>query len=263
MKSFLIGSLPFDNIEKALDYSFSFTVPTLCSLPKLDQDEFMVDQALRETDGHEYKNHRLVKSEKNYQSCLRFQAEDQFFKRLNNGDYKWQACGPMTLASSLDHHPEERAILESYIEKLIRTQEAFNKRSEGTCYFFIDEPSLAFAGDAAFLYKFIERLRSEAAFKNVQFGLHACSKASPLLLANLDIDLYALDISLYDEEEVKILQVSLADKLVYTPVGSSGEIYEYERDREAFVSSTCGHALCRLDRMDGIKERIQSFEKSY
>jgi len=265
VKSFLIGSLPFSDIKSALDYSFSFSIPTLCSLPKLDQDEFMVDQALRETDNYVYKNHRLVKSEKKYQARLRFCSEEEFFKRLekrpeDNSKYKWQACGPLTLASTLDHHPDENEIIESYIQKLLRTQKSFNQRNT-KCVFFIDEPVLAFAGDGAYLYKFIQRLRESEEFDSVTIGLHVCSKVSPLLLANLDVDIYSLDLSLYDDQERELLQVSLGKKLVYAPVGSSGEIYEYPASREVYVSASCGHALCPLERMDGILERIKSFEK--
>ena len=75
------------------------------------------------------------------------------------------------------------------------------------------------------------------------------------------MDIYSLDISLYDDEERELLQVSLGKKLVYAPVGANGELYEYPASMEAYVSASCGHALCPVDRMDGIQERIKSFEK--
>ena len=54
MKSFLIGSVPFESVDEALDYVFSFDVPTLPNLPKILENEFMLNQAFDVLKGYKF-----------------------------------------------------------------------------------------------------------------------------------------------------------------------------------------------------------------
>ncbi|MEX0798097.1 MAG: hypothetical protein WD025_01555 [Bacteriovoracaceae bacterium] len=257
MKSFLIGSLPHKNVEEALEYTFSFDIPTLPTLPNIDPNEFMVDQALCELDGFEYIRHGLRDKNTVYNSSLRFAAREFFFKRAGNKEYKWQASGPLTLMSSLDHHPQTKNILDLYFDKLVKTQAEFNRLSKGKTFFFLDEPVLAFSEESmGLLEKFLCRLKENSAFKDIVFGLHACSKARAEALRNLSFDLFALDSSLYDKSEWKQLQAELGKRLIFIPVTSKGESTGHPRGQEAFASSSCGLALTSLERLGAVHKNL-------
>lgn len=266
MKSFLIGSLPHHDLNEALDFSFSLDIPTLVTLPKIDPDEFMVDQAFREIDGYVYQGHNLRPSSKVYNASLRFLAEEEFFKRLElvrkeqAGElpfaYKWQVSGPLTLASSLDHHPDTEDILEKYFLKVLATQTKFNSKSSHAPCLFLDEPVLAFCENKiAALEKFLSRLKSSDAFFKSSFGLHCCSKLSFELLkglfarskSNSGFDLISLDPSLYREEEFDQIQSLLGEKLVFAPCDSKGNKFSYSSKDEKYKSASCGQALCSLE----------------
>lgn len=252
MKTFLIGSLPHRDLNAALEYSFSFSIPTLVTLPKMDEDEFMVDQALREIDGYIYRGHSLRAGGPVYKSPLRFLSAQAFFARVN-GVYKWQACGPLTLAASLEDHPDTQEILEKYFEKIILTQESFNAKSDAAPVFFLDEPMLAFCEkQAVILGAFLKKLRAHKAFSAAIFGLHSCSKVSLEVLSSLSFDLFSIDPGLYPKDELTQIQKTLGERLVFAPAGSKGERLAYRPFKERYASCSCGQALSSQDELGRI-----------
>lgn len=258
LTSFLIGSLPHKDVDEALDLAFAVDLPTLPNLPGIEEDEFMVDQALREIDGYTYKGHTLRPDGPDHKSALRFLAAEKFFSRLE-GAYKWQACGPVTLASSLDHHPDTEEIIKKYFLKLAFTQKQFNKRSKDKSYFFLDEPVLGFnEASSGALGSFLRDLRSHEAFDETFFGLHSCSKVSLDSLAGLDFDLFALDPSLYSAEEWKEIRERLGSRLVYVCAGSKGEEIDYPIWKECYITAACGQALSSILECSKVLERILS-----
>ncbi|MCO4754750.1 MAG: hypothetical protein KC478_09710 [Bacteriovoracaceae bacterium] len=256
MKSFLIGSLPYKSIEQAIEHVFSFDIPTLPNLPQIEPNEFMVDQALSCIDGYIYKGSSLREKIGQRHEGLSFCATDEFFKRLNEC-YKWQACGPLTLASSLDHHPDTSKIISIYLEKILDTQNHFNSLSTNKEFiFFLDEPVLAFCEtEISTLNEFISKLKTSKQFSHAKIGVHACSRVSLEALELLDVDYVALDPSLYGAE-ISDIQESLGERLVFIPVSSKGEAINYEVKSEKLVAPSCGGALSSPDEMEQLKKLL-------
>ncbi|MBC77547.1 MAG: hypothetical protein CME64_16200 [Halobacteriovoraceae bacterium] len=258
MKSFLIGSLPFESVEEAIDYVFSFDVPTLPNLPQLYEDEFMLNQAFECLEGYSFTGAAVKVDSQKKSSLLSFSAKSEFFERLGS-TYKWQACGPLTLLSALDHHTKSEEILDNYLDQLIATQKEFNILSSDPFLFLLDEPVLAFCEDNIdVLKRFISKLKSSSTLKLGRVGIHACSKVSLSTLQTLGLELYALDPSLYSSDEMKELQKSLGSRLVYTPVSSKGAEINYRPHEEEYSAPSCGGALSSKMEMDNIKKILRS-----
>ncbi len=256
MKSFLIGSVPFESVDEALDYVFSFDVPTLPNLPKIFENEFMLNQAFDVLKGYKFTGAGLKEDRDKQGANLHFSARDGFFERLDS-DYKWQACGPLTLLSALDHHPESERIVKQYLDRLISTQKEFNLLSDKSFLFFLDEPVLAFCeNDKDILKNLYIELKSSSAFDNAMFGVHVCSKVGFETLTELELDLYAIDPSLYDKDEIKRMQQLLGQRLVYTPVSSKGLRISYNRLEEIYSAPACGGALSSECEMEQIKNTL-------
>lgn len=235
MKSFLIGSLPHTEVDKAIDYSFSFSIPTIPSLANVDHNELMVEQAKR--------------------NSFFFVSQDKFFERLKTS-YKWQACGPLTLK-----HSWKELDLTAYSTKLIAAQERYNGLSSDDSIFFLDEPILGYREDEVHVFKdFLEVLKKSSAFENTFFGVHICSKVSFHVLEDLEVDLISIDPALYDSQELRNLQSFFGKKLVYSPVSSKGDIIEYPYIDEVYVSCSCGQALASDGELLKIKEVLTSLQ---
>jgi hypothetical protein len=160
-----IGSLPYDDVEKAVEFSLRHDIPFLPELPKLG-DAMM-----------EYiKNPGSL-------SCL-----DTFKKRVEGRPVvKVQCIGPATLM--LAGYSEDEAISRTcqHIEAVL------DGLSAGTIILFLDEPAL---GQAGFDYHRLWAPLFESF--NVTPGVHVCGNMNWDELFNSQVQIISFDASQYD-----------------------------------------------------------------
>ena len=160
-----IGSLPYDDVEKAVEFSLRHDIPFLPELPKLG-DAMM-----------EYiKNPGSL-------SCL-----DTFKKRVEGRPVvKVQCIGPATLM--LAGYSEDEAISRTcqHIEAVLDGLNA------GTIILFLDEPAL---GQAGFDYHRLWAPLFESF--NVTPGVHVCGNMNWDELFNSQVQIISFDASQYD-----------------------------------------------------------------
>lgn len=160
-----IGSLPYDDVEKAVEYSLRHDIPFLPELPKLG--DAMMD---------------YIKNPGNM-SCL------ETFKRKVDGldTVKVQCIGPATLI--LAGYSEDEAISRTYqhIESML------DGLSAGEVILFLDEPAL---GQAGFDYHRLWAPLFESF--SVTPGVHVCGNMNWDELFNSQLEIISFDASQYD-----------------------------------------------------------------
>jgi hypothetical protein len=245
MKSFLIGSLPFTDKLEALSFIAKIDIPTLCTLPQLDEKEFMLHHAFLGLKNFAYVRNRIHYTKTNEMVApFHFQLEEDFFNTFT-GEYKWQVTGPVTMIETMEMHENDKELLEQYIEKIILTQRKFNQLNNSASFLFLDEPMLGGASElSSILVQFIQKLKGSGEFSNTTFGMHSCSKLD-FDLTQIPVDLFALDYTLYEPDEWNDLQASLTDKLVAIVADSDGKKINYPLMSEQYQSTTCGQALAK------------------
>lgn len=246
MKSFLIGSLPHKNKEDALNYLKNFSIPTLCTLPQIDEKEFMLHHAFSDLSCFEYFRNRVRHLEEERKiEPFHFILEDDFFK-LKFNEYKWQCTGPVSMIETMEMHEYDQKMLNEYAQKIVLTQKKFNQKSSKKSYLFFDEPMLGTApGMEKILIGFLTDLKKYDVFKNTIFGLHCCSKLE-FDLTHLPVELIALDYSLYDTGEWQQLQSQLKARLVAINCDANGVKFEYCFQSEKYISSSCGQGISKI-----------------
>ena len=245
MKSFLIGSLPFKDKKIALDFIRKIDLPTLCTLPQLDETEFMLHHAFLGLKNFSYVRNRVhFKPRHESIKPFEFLLEKDFFNSFTD-EYKWQVTGPVSLIETMEMHEYDNQLLEEYLEKIILTQRKFNQLNPSKNFLFFDEPMLGTASElVAILVRFINRLKESGEFDNTTFGMHSCSKLD-FDITQIPVDLFALDYTLYDSDEWNELQSKLTEKLVAITADSNGEKLNYPLMSEQYQSTSCGQALVK------------------
>ncbi len=215
MKSVLtthVGSLPFMDIEKALEYTFAFDIPVLFSLPKLDSAQFMLEEAksiLKEGSSN-------IRPPSNLNKFLLEKEKRQLTR------FKYQLAGPWTLYHSEQPKVSFKQFSESLIPKYSLLINELSK--EGELFFALDEPLLAKATQSQLteLNHFIGEIASIA---NVRLILHSCAKLPLEAINSLEVEFINLDLSLYSREELASMQQLNAPGL---KAGKLGPIIEKE-----------------------------------
>ena len=160
-----IGTLPYDDVEQAVDYSLRHDIPFLPELPKLG--DAMLD---------------YIKSPGKL-SCLEtFKQKVEGFEMV-----KIQCVGPATLL--LSGYSEDEAITRTcqHIDAIV------NGLNVGGIILFLDEPAL---GQVGFDY---QRLWSPLLESfNTTSGVHICGNMNWDELFSSDIDIISFDASKYD-----------------------------------------------------------------
>ncbi len=227
-----IGSLPFKDIDEALDFTFKFDLPVLFTLPKLNSNDLM------ENSIGQILTHKSVT----------VPYESEFFKSLNEKNikaFKYQLTGPYTALRILDHiDPHHGHSLDYIIECLsARYQELLDRWSQYDVLIMLDEPMLASCSDDDFLkvLAFIESL--DVGGK----ALHCCDK--------LDIErvnligqrcCIHLDLSLYSISDLKHLKVDLISGFSMVLLGDQAGLKSYLKGTlrdGAIIAPSCGLAL--------------------
>jgi hypothetical protein len=160
-----IGSLPYDDVEKAVAYSLRHDIPFLPELPK--RGDAMLDYI---------KNPGRL-------SCL-----DTFKKKVEGRQtVKVQCVGPATLI--LAGYDQDEAISRAcqHIEAVLDGLNA------GEIILFLDEPAL---GQAGFDYKQLWSPLFESF--NVTPGVHVCGNMNWDELFNSQVEIISFDASQYD-----------------------------------------------------------------
>ena len=160
-----IGSLPYDDVEKAVAYSLRHDIPFLPELPK--RGDAMLDYI--KNPGH--------------LSCL-----DTFKKKVaGRQTVKVQCVGPATLI--LAGYDQDEAISRAcqHIEAVLDGLNA------GEIILFLDEPAL---GQAGFDYKQLWSPLFESF--NVTPGVHVCGNMNWDELFNSQVEIISFDASQYD-----------------------------------------------------------------
>jgi hypothetical protein len=161
-----IGSLPYEDVDQAVEYSLQHDIPFLPELPKLGDS--MLD---------------YIKNPGNM-SCL-----ETFKKKTQDCDtVKVQCVGPATLI--LSGYSEDDAIARAcqHIEVLLDGLKTPN------VILFLDEPAL---GQAGFDYKQLWSALFES-FNATTSGVHVCGNMNWDEMFNSDIDIISFDASEFD-----------------------------------------------------------------
>ncbi len=223
MKTTHIGSLPFTKLEQALDYTFSFDLPVLFTLPKNEDSFFMLEELCYLITG----KNQIEKLQLNIQ---KIPFIDAFFKK-SNGLFKYQLCGPITFYESCLKGQGflRKDFYQFYQEGILKVVEGFGKELQNLV-FFIDEPELTKADRESFLFLDALCLELKKEF-NIQVGLHSC--------ATLNED----KISLEKFDYLNIDACINSEKLV-TSVNSIGIDLNTKVNKEfELITPRCGLAL--------------------
>ena len=175
MKTTHIGSLPFQSLSEARDFNSKFSLPVLFTLPKLNENDFMLSQVFGSNNSIEFDDSLLKKPiNLNYTQIL--ESFDEF---------KFQIIGPVTLLKCIRDLPTSRVqdVLDWHYNNILSLLE---KRYMRRCYFFLDEPMLFDANEKEFniLNSFL--LRLSGAFKKL--AIHSCSQFKFNLLDQKRLD---------------------------------------------------------------------------
>lgn len=160
-----IGSLPYDDVDEAVDYSLRHDIPFLPELPKLG--DAMMDYIKRPGN----------------MSCL------ETFKRKVAGfdTVKIQCVGPATLILGGYDQDEAFSRVYDHISALLSNLKA------GNIILFLDEPAL---GHAGFDYRRLWSPLFESF--DVTSGVHTCGNMNWDEMFAADIDIISFDASKYD-----------------------------------------------------------------
>jgi hypothetical protein len=160
-----IGSLPYEDVDSAVEYSLRHDIPFLPELPVLG--DAMMD---------------YIKNPGNM-SCL-----EKFKQKVAGRDVvKVQCIGPATLV--LSAYPEDEAVERTY-KHVAAILDGLNVPE---IIVFLDEPAL---GQAGFDYKGL--WAPLIGSFNATFGVHVCGNMNWDELFDSDIDIISFDASLYD-----------------------------------------------------------------
>ena len=160
-----IGSLPYDDIDKALEYSLQHDIPFLPELPKLG--DAMLDYIKKP--GH--------------MSCL-----DGFKRKVDGCEtVKVQCIGPATLV--LSGYSEDDAVARAY-EHISAVLDGLNV---GRIILFLDEPALGHAG-----FDYQQLWAALFGSFDVTFGVHVCGNMNWDELFRSELDIISFDASKYD-----------------------------------------------------------------
>lgn len=187
LKTTHIGSLPFLEVEEALDWSFSLDIPAWPQLPKYEKEvmtlQFLEGFPLWDKNQNVVKN--FVKEEKEvltfYELYLKIIEENQlellktfslsetsaraffpFIKRaqkLKPSFLKGQITGPFTLGITLKNEKRENLIFDERLRDLLvkfitlkALAQAWElKKTNSEVIIFLDEPGLSGFGSSAFI----------------------------------------------------------------------------------------------------------------
>lgn len=202
MKSLIthVGSLPFTQINEALDYTFSFDIPVLFTLPKLNLEDEMVRFVVSGLGLGDYRDDKVFLNQNYLKTSKQLSIPylEGFTQRLNGQKFKYQLIGPFTLwnlisnQNSFDKNDFLNFLCCKY-QLLLNELSVF-----GEFIFVLDEPLLnkASAEDIELLNNFAAKLTYASV------GIHCCSKLSRVQTQMIKADFMNLDLLLNQDHRV-------------------------------------------------------------
>ncbi len=223
-----IGSLPFTDVKKAIDYSLRHDIPFLPELPK--RGDAMMDYIK--------KPGKL--------SCLDDFCKDSF------ETVKIQCVGPTTILQDTREHYEDDEAVEMAYNHL---SEIISRLNFKELIIFLDEPALGYGrSDFEDLWEPIM-----SAFPDAIWGVHVCGKMQWNLLFNSDMDIISFDassndITLYTRDNKGTDQRN--NKTIAWGIEKASDVKEWNRGD--LLTLPCGiggkdtvHAYDRLNMLQG------------
>lgn len=187
LKTTHIGSLPFVDVEKALDIAFSFDIPAWPQLPKF-REEGMLWQFIYDFPGFDFKRERVITNTPSFEEGL-FKVYENYVEIIENNNIsllkeqlnpsfsktfgpflekaktlhplflKGQLTGPFTLGISLKNEKEETLIFKDDLRDLLLKHLTLKALAQGyylkdlaeKVIIFLDEPGLSGFGSSAYI----------------------------------------------------------------------------------------------------------------
>tara|TARA_Y100000768_G_scaffold253442_1_gene192555 strand:+ start:16348 stop:17133 length:786 start_codon:yes stop_codon:yes gene_type:complete len=238
VKTLHIGSLPFKDINQAIHYTFQYDIPTLFSLPQLDQDEWLGLDVLLKTevasgdfDDLKVKSLSHAKIE-NYKPAY----VEEFKKKLSHTgkkEMKLQCVGPVTLHSIIKRfRPIEYIEVALFLKKLYAHIGSFFP-DEMDMIFFMDEPFLAQNFDSL---PFFEEVYRDANALYDTFVVHCCDHLNQAQLKQIHYPLH-LDLALYQNDQTKPSPMAIGI------ANESLQLRAFDLEQGEFIAPACGLGL--------------------
>jgi hypothetical protein len=219
MKLTHVGSLPFLDINKALDYTFLWDIPVLPSLPILDKNQFLGEDIKTLLDLN-----RLGLNSKKELEPFYFEPFIKELKARSMTRFKYQLIGPVTFYEMNKDKFEFNELVDFFEIKYSCLLK--NLQGYGELLFVLDEPLLDKNYD---FYRsergnsFIKKLETSA-----EIFIHSCAQLE-LEKTQGYTHYLNIDLSLYDRNEKKLEEIQFP--------GSS------KLGHAKYLSPSCGLAL--------------------
>jgi len=265
-----IGSLPFLNVEDAIDYTFKFDIPVLFSLPILNSKEFMGQDILHQLKIPfrmvDHKIHLEVSS-----LCTTSELIPAYFDlfineclKRNRDEFKYQLIGPftfykmMTSSSNISFKDSWNFLIDKYLH-------LFDLFDNYKLIFFIDEPSIFLASEEelSLIKSFMDRLSVHKNTMNI--GIHFCSK-----LHTSHFDLFSpyiinFDISQYISTELSEVKGfnSCGISVPYANVQDNLGIIKSKTEDRLFFTPSCGLAFDTSSSLDHTFNHLVNLKKLF
>lgn len=206
-----VGSLPFTDVDKALDYTFKFDLPVLFSLPARNENEFMGKDIVTQLGLGQYtKDHKIILKDDFFLSyaSIRPPYLKEFFDRLKESKhkcFKYQLIGPISFFKLIKDSKNSIQIVTDFLlikyAKLLEEISSFHK-----CIFVLDEP-LMFQGSIEEIIIFNNFIDKLSQISNCDIGVHLCCKLDPSIIELISCTFKNLDLNLYSSKEISSLGV--------------------------------------------------------
>lgn len=255
-----IGSLPFLDLDKTIEFNSRFDIPVLSTLPKLDSNEFMIDQVVFGMKNVEHSNFQLsinsqIKLEDfQFQFCLR----DLFIKAFKNKTIKWQILGPVTLLKLFKtplSSKTKNKILSWHSQNILNFHKELTTEFSKVI-FFLDEPMLSTSDDMGLLNRFLDMLSLD------NMGMHNCSELNICIINKLPSNLaLSFDMKLLNDELIDQLGRSknplyngIIDTLDMSLLSATPTFLQYAYA----VTPSCGLALSDINKVLSVPEKLKT-----
>lgn len=173
-----MGSLPCEDVNEAVDFSFKFSLPFFPELPNITADEFMLSRF-----------EKFLKTKDSSQVC------DEAFKQMvlkkDPHKIKWQVIDPFTFYRYQKSGLDFEMIKENLCEYIKLRIKFFRSFFNGELYLCLDAPALNYSmEELSSLSSFLQQFKDE----KTKIGLHLCQK----LENNLSSDNALFDFLAFD-----------------------------------------------------------------
>lgn len=262
MKTTHIGSLPFLNIEQALEYTFQFDIPAIPTLPKLNKNQYLATDLIHllglQVEGDStYKISKPLQESNEEIEPFFLNEFLEKFKDSQKSEFKYQGLGPISFYKLLSNYQQVdfkdvyEVLLDRYKKVILKL------KPHGLSTFFLDEPMLYedFRGSVAALNRFVEELNVERVFSAV----HCCGKLKPSEINQAQFPM-SLDFNLYSREERQRFNNRIVPGVSFLGDARPDYFSEVQTNCYHRISPSCGLALKSLNEVEEICQNLNEFK---